>query len=456
MEPCAAEDPGLRTLFPHDAAKAWHDEHLGETVAVVWKFGPGALQGTVTAHVRQTLNVPVAQLHDDTTSVQVCGRYAVQDEAAAAAASGAEVPLGAPATARTPVRLGPGPSTDHRPAWNQVKGGWAVRADGGVPVVWEAQDGNQADGSPSVESGLKITALVGRTDFLCVGDGQLVTPHHLVALIQPQGRLLAPLPGSAGLQQPREEWVWTNPVEDLRPRREASGQARWDRGCCRPSRLGDAERRQYPGAVPLWCNPRWRAETQAHLERRLQKTPAFWEGLPTRLGKRHLQSQAALAPVLEATRRRSQTRDVLTYRLVETTTTRTRSRARGRPAAEAFDAEVSAVHWSVDWQWLPAAIEHANMLRGSFPVITHDPSLTTAPALDVYQEPYHPEQRFKWLQGAGSLAPVVLQKPHRLQAFCLVVGLVLQRLTVVEREAARRLAASGRPLIGLQPNRLPD
>jgi hypothetical protein len=37
-----------------------------------------------------------------------------------------------------------------------------------------------------------------------------------------------------------------------------------------------------------------------------------------------------------------------------------------------------------------------------------------------------------------------------------VVGLVLQLLTLIEREAARRLAASGTPLSGLKPNRLPD
>jgi hypothetical protein len=110
----------------------------------------------------------------------------------------------------------------------------------------------------------------------------------------------------------------------------------------------------------------------------------------------------------------------------------------------------------VDWPWLPAAIATAQMLSGYFPLIPNDPSLTTAQALDVYQEQYHPEQRFKGLQGAGIVAPVLLNKPHRLQAFFFVGGLVLQLLPLVEREAARRLAASGRPRIGLKPNCLPD
>ncbi|MGH8056443.1 MAG: hypothetical protein ACREOH_04305 [Candidatus Entotheonellia bacterium] len=49
-----------------------------------------------------------------------------------------------------------------------------------------------------------------------------------------------------------------------------------------------------------------------------------------------------------------------------------------------------------------------------------------------------------------------LKNPHRREAFCCVVGRVRQVVTLIEREAARRLAGSGKPLIGLKPNRLPD
>jgi hypothetical protein len=49
-----------------------------------------------------------------------------------------------------------------------------------------------------------------------------------------------------------------------------------------------------------------------------------------------------------------------------------------------------------------------------------------------------------------------LKTPHRREAFFCVVGLVLPRLTLVEREAAPHRAASGKPLIGLKPNRRPD
>ena len=75
MEPFAVEEPVLRTLFPHSDAKAWHDDHLGDTLDAIWAFGPGALQGTVTAHVLDSFGVRVEQIHDDTTSFKVFGRY---------------------------------------------------------------------------------------------------------------------------------------------------------------------------------------------------------------------------------------------------------------------------------------------------------------------------------------------------------------------------------------------
>ena len=89
-------------------------------------------------------------------------------------------------------------------------------------------------------------------------------------------------------------------------------------------------------------------------------------------------------------------------------------------------------------------------------MVTNDPTLTKARALSIYQEQHHPEQRFKWLTVAGLLAPILLKKPHCIEAFFFIVGMVLQLSTLVEREAAQRIAASGKTLIGLKPNRLPS
>jgi hypothetical protein len=114
----------------------------------------------------------------------------------------------------------------------------------------------------------------------------------------------------------------------------------------------------------------------------------------------------------------------------------------------------------VAWPWLPAALETATLLDGDLPGLTHDPTLTPATALRLYQAHYHPEQRCTWRQGTGILSPVLLKNPHRLEACFCVVGLVLPLLTRIEREAARRLAANGTPRSGClktcQTSQAPD
>jgi Domain of unknown function (DUF4277) len=145
MEQFAVEEPVRRTLFPHYDAQAWHDDHLGDTLDPIGEFGPGALQGTVPAHVLDSFGVRVEQIQYETTSFQVVGRYDAADEAAEAQETGEAVPPDEPASARMPVRLVPGHSKDHRPDLNQVKGGLAVSADGGVPLLWQAQAGTRAD-----------------------------------------------------------------------------------------------------------------------------------------------------------------------------------------------------------------------------------------------------------------------------------------------------------------------
>jgi hypothetical protein len=226
-EQCAAAESVRCTLFPQDAATAWHDDQLGATVEAIWTCGPGAWQGVVTAPWLAGVGVRVDQLHDDTPAFKVLGRDEVEDKPADSAATAADSPPTQPAVARLPGRLGPGPRTDHRPALNQVKGGLAGSADGGVPLLWAAPDGNRADVSPEVESWLQVKELVGRSDCLCVGDGTLAPPDHRRASMQHQGRLLAPLPGDAGRQRQVEDGVLTHTGADLLPWREPSGKARW-------------------------------------------------------------------------------------------------------------------------------------------------------------------------------------------------------------------------------------
>jgi transposase len=454
MEQFAHEEPLLEMLFPQYKPKAWHDDHLGDTLDAIWEFGPGALQGAVTTHLVATFGVRVDQIHYDTTSFKVFGRYEEPYESAKPTdhdTSPAEAP-----PARLPVRLALGHSKDHRPDLKQVKGGLAVSSDGSFPLIFQAQDGNRADVSTYINYWLQVKDIVGRTDFLFVGDCKLAAQDNLITIMKHQGRFLAPLPSYAGIERQVEEWVLSNTVEERLPWRDAAGKVVWYRGFCRPLTLACSEGKHYPCQVHLVFSPPLQAEKQANLERRLQKTRTFLEELPHRLGKRDLKSQEAIEQAIMSTLKRYRTEEFVTYRIVSTETRHKRYLGRGRPGPQTPYEKVSQVQFSLQWQENPSAIDKANLLGGYFPLITCDLELTTANALSIYKAQYQPEQRFKWLKGASILAPVLLKKPTRIEAFFFIVGLVLQLFTLVEREAARQIAQSGEPVIGLKPNHVPD
>ena len=54
------------------------------------------------------------------------------------------------------------------------------------------------------------------------------------------------------------------------------------------------------------------------------------------------------------------------------------------------------------------------------------------------------------------LGPAIPKMTYCIQAFVLVVGLVQQLLDLIEHEAARRMATSGKPIPGLRPTCLPQ
>ena len=345
VEPCATEGDVLSTLFPHSPPKVGHDDHVGETLEAIWASGIGALQGAVTTHLVQSVRVGVDQRHDETTSFKVSGASREDKEARDHPEDKAVKDR---AEDKEPLRVTCGQSKDHRPDVKQVKGGLCASADGGVVLLVEGQDGNQADVSPSVDSWLKLKAVVGRADFLCIGECTLATHDTMIAIMRQGGRFLAPGPRDAEAQQQLEEWGLTNTVEERLSRRDAQGREVWYRGVQREQVLVDEPGQESPGCMHVLCSPRRHAEKQATVERRVAKTHTCLADLPQTLGTRRWQSQEAMEQAIEATLMRNQTRACVSDRVSGTTETLQRDQGRGRPSPPTPAEEVTRLRWQVE------------------------------------------------------------------------------------------------------------
>jgi transposase len=146
-------------LFGIDAAQAARlsDDRIGRALDRLFDADRAALLTEVVLAVAQRFGVRFEQLHNDSTSISLCGQYRQ--------ASGRRV------RARTAPAITYGhPKKNQRPDLKQLLFILTTDADGGVPVQFRCADGNTTDVRTHIETWNTLRALAGRPDFLYVAD----------------------------------------------------------------------------------------------------------------------------------------------------------------------------------------------------------------------------------------------------------------------------------------------
>jgi transposase len=145
-------------LFGVDAAQAARlsDDRIGRALDRLFDADRAALLTEVVLAVAQRFALGLQQLHNDSTSISLCGQYPH--------ARGRSV------RARSAPAITYGYSKDHRPDLKQLLFILTTDADGGVPVQFRCADGNTTDVRTHIQTWESLRALAGRADFLYVAD----------------------------------------------------------------------------------------------------------------------------------------------------------------------------------------------------------------------------------------------------------------------------------------------
>jgi transposase len=125
-------DKPLEKLFtdPSLTADMINQFSLGRSLDAFFEYGVTELFQAISAEALSRLNLVPKQIHLDSTSFHVDGRYNSDDDA----------PEGV-------VHITQGYSRDHRPDLNQVTLNLLVESQAGVPLFMQAASGNQSDKS---------------------------------------------------------------------------------------------------------------------------------------------------------------------------------------------------------------------------------------------------------------------------------------------------------------------
>jgi transposase len=427
-------------LFGIDAAQAARlsDDRIGRALDRLFDADRAALLTEVVLAVAQRFGVRLAQLHNDSTSVSLCGQYR--------GANGRSV------RGRTAPAITYGYSKDHRPDLKQLLFILTTDADAGVPVQFRCADGNTTDVRTHIETWNTLRALTGRADFLYVADSKLCSHDNMDHIARAGGRFVTVMPRSRQEDAQFRKWLQTNsPAWELV----------WDRPNARdadaPRDLWYVVRPELPSAELFTIVWVWSTLLTLHQTHRRHKHLAAAIEQLTDLKRRLAAARARLrgaaqidlqvALILE---RYSVGRYLKVSRVVREEH-RFKQARRGRPGPNMAYRKITRKRYDIEWTMDQQAIAYDQKSDGMYPLLTNDRTLSAAQVLAAHKGQPRIEKRFEQLKSVHEIAPVFLKNEARIEALFTLYFLALLVQSLIERELRQAMQAAHIEQLPLYP-----
>ena len=347
-----------------------------------------------------------------------------------------------------------GVSKDHRPALRQFKAVLSTLDPVGIPLCSAMVAGNCADDPLYLPMWQRMVEVLGRADFLVVGDCKLASLANRAQIQAGGGYYLAPLAMIGDAPTQLRDWVRQPPVTPI------------------DLYLPGVEKRSGQGfevvMAQIWTLPKTAAHVSWHervfvvssdklgrrqqqgLAARLQRTERALHklkcGANTALAQLMAQSQALLT--------RNDVGAYLDVRWTPHTKQTKHYLKRGRHGPDSPFEIVQTITWQLQSTRNDDAIECFNQLAGWRLYVTNAPvaRLDLNGALACYREEWQPERGFHRLKGAAlAIRPLLLRSDQRIAGLLCLLVIALRVLTLLEFVARRHLSQQPEPLRGLYP-----
>jgi transposase len=348
-----------------------------------------------------------------------------------------------------------GKSKDHRPDLTQFIQALGTLDPAGVPLVSTMLRGNQNDSPVYLPIWRQMVEIIGRPDFLLVGDCKLSSLINRVQLHLAGGLYLSPLAMTGQWPAVLQDWVLDPPlpVEEVSLPEQQPGEEPAYRGFVMElGTLGrnstTQERVGWMEQVFVVCNTHtaWR-ENQA-LHQRLERAESALARLAQRPGSDPVSLQQRVTALLE----KEKVADYLQVTIQDTVILEERLVGRGRrgPNRQTRVVEKHKLEMTVTRQ--VAAIDQAEKLAGWRLYVTNasPEQMSLEQSIAYYRGQWQPEQGFHRLKRGGlPVLPVYLKYEQRIRGLMVVLSVGLRVLTLVEFVVRRELEQHQEKLPGL-------
>lgn len=345
-----------------------------------------------------------------------------------------------------------GQSKDHRPDLRQFKEVLSTLDPLGIPLCSATVAGHCADDPLYLPVWQRMVKVIGRADFLVVGDCKLASLANRAHIQAGGGYYLAPLPMTGDTPDDLRQWVLNPPTPPqqltLCGEDEPVGQAfevvvsqSWASSQA-ATKLTWSERALVVRSDKL-------ARRQQHglierLQRAEQALNKIKAGKKADLAQLTAQSQALLD--------RHKVAAYLDVSWTAHTTQTKRYLQRGRHGPDSPYEMVTKTTWQMTMTRLQDDIALHDQLAGWRIYVTNAPTerLDLPSAVSCYREEWQPERGFHRLKGAAlAIRPLLLRSDQRICGLLRILVIALRALTLLEFIARRELAQQPLPLQGL-------
>jgi transposase len=405
------------------------DERLADLLDAVGRDEVGeALEEQLGQHLLRAYALPTDTARIDTTTVSV---YHQPDQT---------------------TILDYGHSKDHRPELRQFKEVLSTLDPVGLPLCSATVAGHCADDPLYLPIWQRMVKVIGRPDFLVVGDCKLASLENRAQIQAGGGYYLAPLPMTGDTPADLRHWVLDPPeppiaialpgvVEPVGQGFEVAVAQTWT-----PPK---AER------AITWTERTLVVRSDKHAHRQQHGLVERLRRAEQTLAKLKAAAQADGAQLMSQSQALLDRYDVAAYLQVTWTAHTTETKRylkRGRHGPNSPYELVTSTTWQVTVTRLSDAIAIFDQLAGWRLYVTNTPieRLDLAAAVSSYREEWQPERGFHRLKGAAlAIRPLLLRTDQRICGLVRILVIALRALTLLEFVARRQLAQQTAPLQGL-------
>jgi transposase len=428
----ARESTVLDALLPGIAPEDYFDDRLADTLDALYDFGLGNLETMITGAMIREFHIKTDVCHNDTTCAFMYG-----DADNRRSAEGIKITFGY--------------SKQYRDDLKQLVWSVSVSSDSAFPLFQQAYSGNTADVKTYVEQWHHLIDLLGKRDFLFVGDSKVAGKENMAHIHDHDGFFICPLPMYASYEKAFTDALAEHDQEELIPYKN-----RLNRGFDVPL-IVRHEEKDYPFRMIVSFDHGMFHRKRKSLDQRIQKTREAFNQLSAKLNTYQLKEESAIEKVCREILKKYQTLEFFEYTLCNDPVVAYKNGKRGRPSVKKPSEKIPVIqdHFKIDLRFNQVAYDQALYRAGYYPLITNQSAsrLSIEEAMMAHKNQYKVEHTYRRSKSGYHLEPIYLHTPERIETYLFLFKIALQIVVLIERTARKNIQERDKGLDDFMPNR---